>query len=845
MSVFNLRSSALVPGTRVIGFRGREGISRLFEFDVYFTVRDLDLDLGDALTAKATLSIEHAAPTLLGQLSKMAIAPHEYHGILSSMRLVRAVTDASGAGNALYVARLVPQVWPLSQTRHSRIWTKKTIKEVITEILTESSLSEGTDFDFILSSQPLLEEHICQYKESDLNFIQRWLEREGWYYFFDHTGGTDKLVITDNLGTHHPLAQSPVRYHPSTGDHSASHAFDDFTCTHVVLPSNVRVADYDYSKPMLDVSATALVSPMGAGDVAEYGHRLFSPADAQRIARVRSEDHMAREVVYHGVGGASHLTSGFLFTLEGHPRGKLNQPYLVTEVNHFGNEPSLSESWGSFVPTEYKKDLYRVEMTAIEATKQYRHGRTTAWPRIDGFENAIVDGPARSQYAQIDADGRYAIKFKFDEGPLQSGKASTFVRMAQPHGGSVEGFHFPLRKGTEVICAFLGGDPDRPIITAVVPNAVTPSPVVSSNHTQNIIQTGSESYITIEDTVGSQFMNLYCPTSSSGLYLGVGRGAGGRGTTSNAAPAVPASGPGAMSMSSFSFDLRTEGHGQVSAVGDLNVNADARYQVNAGGATHIYFGSTLDRDVQGAADEFFHSTLKYEVTGAVDIDYDATLNRDVKGAAIEHFLSTMNYTVDGASNITYTGASTWMFGATRTTTVTGLVTDTFNAGHTNTVTGARQLTVNGNETISITGNRTDNIDANVTTNILGNHTHTTNGDFHHDINGASIVSVGGPLSWVKKSAQAEVTMAAKASAQLAANAELNIGAKVSINVALEAVIAASIKLNIFSFEATFKGVQGEQAGAKLNAIGSKMETLALKMMGHGADVSFGGVTLKA
>ena len=43
--------------------------------------------------------------------------------------------------------------------------------------------------------------------------------------------------------------------------------------------------------------------------------------------------------------------------------------------------------------------------------------------------------------------------------------------MMQPHGGDIEGWHFPLRKGTEVLFTFLGGDPDRPVIAGVVPNA--------------------------------------------------------------------------------------------------------------------------------------------------------------------------------------------------------------------------------------------------------------------------------------------------------------------------------------------------------------------------------------
>ncbi len=41
--------------------------------------------------------------------------------------------------------------------------------------------------------------------------------------------------------------------------------------------------------------------------------------------------------------------------------------------------------------------------------------------------------------------------------------------MMQPHGGTTGGPPFPLRKGTEVMIAFLGGDPDRPFIAGVVP----------------------------------------------------------------------------------------------------------------------------------------------------------------------------------------------------------------------------------------------------------------------------------------------------------------------------------------------------------------------------------------
>src|SRR5262249_1940767 len=160
----------------------------------------------------------------------------------------------------------------------------------------------------------------------------------------------------------------------------------------------------------------------------------------------------------------------YTFELEDHPRAALNAKYLATAIEHWANAPADVQDLLPWRPAW--DDPYRVEVTAIPATVQFRAPQTTAWPRIHGTGNAVVDGPAKSDYAQIDSQGRYAVKFHFDESDLSGGKASTWIRMLQPHGGDIEGFHFPLRAGTEVMCAFAGGDPDRPFIVGVVPNAL-------------------------------------------------------------------------------------------------------------------------------------------------------------------------------------------------------------------------------------------------------------------------------------------------------------------------------------------------------------------------------------
>ncbi|MFS8070482.1 MAG: phage baseplate assembly protein V, partial [Byssovorax sp.] len=140
--------------------------------------------------------------------------------------------------------------------------------------------------------------------------------------------------------------------------------------------------------------------------------------------------------------------------------------------------------------------------------------------RIYGSESGTICGPLESEYAQIDGAGRYNVKLKFDESDLKDGKASTWVRMLQPHGGGIEGWHFPLRKGTEVIFTFLGGDPDRPVIAGVVPNLHTPSPVNRANHTTNVIQTGGRNRFELEDRAGHERITLQTPYDNTMLRMG-------------------------------------------------------------------------------------------------------------------------------------------------------------------------------------------------------------------------------------------------------------------------------------------------------------------------------------
>jgi type VI secretion system secreted protein VgrG len=503
--LITIYSSVVPESARVVGFRGTETISRPYEIEIFLQLKQEvgeEFDLSDAIGAKARLVLDR---------SNDKLPPFIFAGIFANIEILHAYE-----GHVLLRALLVPRLWQLGLSKHSRIFTKMKVPDIIKAVLEENGV---TDFELRLTGYEV-EEHVCQYRESDLDFISRWMEREGIFYFFEHGDAGETMILCDQRLYDEDPVGKPVRYFPQLGhDHSAGASFRAFKCKHSTLPANVRLKDYDYTKPSLNVSGSAKVASNGTGEVSLYGERFFTPSAGDKLARTRSEELLTRQVIFHGEGTRLHLRPGYTFELEEHPFASFNTRYLTIEAHHSGNQSAGLAHFRELTGIDHS-DVYQVEIDSIPAKTQYRAQSLTHWPRIYGYENGVVDGPADSEYAQIDEHGRYNAKFKFDESKLKGGKATTWVRMMQPHGGDIEGFHFPLRKQTEVVFSFLGGDCDRPVIFGVVPNTVNPSPITSANHTKNVIQTGGRNRLELEDKAGQQRITLSTPYSNTYIRMG-------------------------------------------------------------------------------------------------------------------------------------------------------------------------------------------------------------------------------------------------------------------------------------------------------------------------------------
>ncbi|UQA59690.1 type VI secretion system Vgr family protein [Polyangium aurulentum] len=653
--IFSFQSSALPDSAVLVGFKGREAMSELHRLRVFVTV---PLDAGfvpaDALWLKATISIDRGP----------GAPPHDIHGMVASVKMLLVVEE-----RGLYEIVVLPRVHHLGLSRHSRVFTKQKIPDIIKELLEERGYA-GDDVELRLRGKYPSEEHVCQYKESDFGFISRWMEREGMHYFFAHDDGVDKLVIGDDPSSNQPSGVS-ARYHPVPGDDvSASEFFSVFRSRTVVTPAGVRMADYDPARPSLDVSGRAEVSKVGLGEQSVFGARVLSPGEAKRIADVRAGEIRAAQTVYHAEGRVLGLRPGYTFALADHPRDALNRKYLCTALEHEANLRATTPEMLALTGLP-AKGVYRCRATAIRADVAFRPPRTTPMPRVAGLEAAVVDSPGGS-YGQIDDAGRYAVKMHFDEGDLNGGNASMRMRMMQPHAGSPEGFHFPLRKGTEVLVAFVGGDPDCPVIAGAAPNAHTPSPVTSSNHTLNVIHTGGDTHIQMQDLAGQQHIDIKTPPQNTFLHLGIPHG-------------------------------EDTHHIVANTAGDCLFEIGSNQDINVGGK--------LTEEVTGMVLETYKTSQDSEITGPQETTvtnpvieiYKSTQTTEVTKKVKETHASLHLTVATGARTETYTdgqdtevtGAKVEVYASTQKKTVTGTTQQIYNGPVITTVAGTVDHKVGG------------------------------------------------------------------------------------------------------------------------------------------------------
>lgn len=155
------------------------------------------------------------------------------------------------------------------------------------------------------------------------------------------------------------------------------------------------------------------------------------------------------------------LRPGTVICVMGHPSSKIS-PKTKLLVTSFSLDGTPGGEWS-------------MSGVAVFASEPYRPTMKTPKPKVDGLQSAVVVGPS-GQEIHTDETGRIRVQFHWDREGGFNDDSSRWMRVSQGWGGPGFGMISIPRVGTEVVVAFLEGDPDNPLVVGQVYNATSPVP---------------------------------------------------------------------------------------------------------------------------------------------------------------------------------------------------------------------------------------------------------------------------------------------------------------------------------------------------------------------------------
>ncbi|MFH1135201.1 MAG: type VI secretion system tip protein TssI/VgrG [Pseudomonadota bacterium] len=485
-----------------VRFKGEEALSRPYRFEILMLSKQPHIDPGAVLNHRAKLVINHdPEPVFFNGLPRR----FEQGGRVRDLTVYRTV--------------LVPKFRFLGLSEDNQVFLDQTTPEFLDAALRDGGL-DPDDYEFRLARDYPRREYVCQYGESNLDFVHRRMEFHGLYYFFEQLDRAEKLVITDSLLAH---VKRPgvgrLLFVPPEGLSPADkgNIVFDFSRASRRTSAEVRLKDYNYRKPGLDIVGEAGQAGRRGPENFLYGEHAGTPEESLYLARIRSESLSCRGREFSARGYSPYISPGYLFELAGRLKTGRDLPFLAVEVIHQGEQAGFLQPGRTRAA---EGSSYVNTFKGIPQGVQFRPEQATKRPRVSGVINARIDGQGEGRYAELDNQGRYKVRLPFDLAGRAGGKASHWVRLAQPYAGPNYGFHCPLHKGCEVILTFVNGDPDRPIIAAAVPNPDNASPVTMDEQASNILRTAGGNKIVMIDEAGAQGVFLSSPKSNTWMSLG-------------------------------------------------------------------------------------------------------------------------------------------------------------------------------------------------------------------------------------------------------------------------------------------------------------------------------------
>lgn len=377
---------------------------------------------------------------------------------------------------------------------------------------------------------------IMQHNESDAEFIRRLMQRRGIAWFFrsglTNTGNAPSRERTSGIG--HTLVlfddsskldrneAGEVRFHRDAATEQRD-AITGWSAVRKLQSGTGSLHSWDYLQPRSTMFMTTHVASQA--DQGERGNQLAagleqylvgaphvgdSPRDLTELTYTQVAHHEYASKCFKGEGGVRDLAVGEWFSLKGHPEidtHPASEREFVVTSQHIAAENNLPVEIGARVERLFERSgwprgaltpiaggddeplRFKTRFECVRRTVRIVPPRPVQVPAQ--LQSAIVVGP-ENEVVWCDHLGRVKVRFLATRpedhahaagaGSSDSDRDSAWVRVASNWAGDGPGSSGQCGArllppvGTEVLVAFAGGDPDKPVIVAQVYNGAAPPP---------------------------------------------------------------------------------------------------------------------------------------------------------------------------------------------------------------------------------------------------------------------------------------------------------------------------------------------------------------------------------
>ncbi|GGB88230.1 type VI secretion system Vgr family protein [Pseudoduganella buxea] len=456
-------------------------------------------------------------------------------GLRAVCGIVASVTEGdSDGGLATYQLIVRDALSLLDKAVNTRVFRNTDEVGITNTILREwrennPVAARAFDFDVSgLQSYPA-REFTMQCNESTGAFLRRLWKRRGIAWFIRPGAATEwgsdnvpvhTLVLFDDAMSLERNAAGTVRFHRDDGTEtrdtiSAWHAVRQLTAGTVTRRS------WDYARASMTDSEELGQHDQGRlGNefaaslddyVADVPHAGASNSDYRSLATARMQRLEYESKYFQGEGSVRDMCVGQWNAVSGHPEIDTHpaeeQEFVITAMRVHA-ENNLPKALNERARRLFTLNHWPMRDDALEQASRERFARYTnhftcvrrGVPIVPAYDassdvpraeaqSVIVVGPANEEL-HCDELGRVKVRFPAcresdhahaqGAGASDSDRDSAWVRVASGWASAQYGAISLPRVGDEVICVFLGGDPDKPLIIGRVHGATTTPPSFSN-----------------------------------------------------------------------------------------------------------------------------------------------------------------------------------------------------------------------------------------------------------------------------------------------------------------------------------------------------------------------------